>query len=256
VAGHDPLDATSVDVRPPALMPSPEDLKGVTVGVPEECFGEGLAPEVERSVMSAVELLEELGASVVRATLPHMKYGVPAYYLVADAEASANLARFDGVRYGHRSVRGDDELQQLAATRSEGFGAEVKRRIVLGTYALSAGYYDQFYLKAQKVRTLVAQDFERAFKSCDILVAPTSPVTAFRAGERLDDPLAMYLSDIYTVPASLAGIAAMSLPCGLSAEGLPIGLQLMADRFTEPAMLAVAAGLERALALTLYPPVH
>ncbi|MBN2564323.1 MAG: Asp-tRNA(Asn)/Glu-tRNA(Gln) amidotransferase subunit GatA [Candidatus Eisenbacteria bacterium] len=255
IAGHDPRDATSADVEPPELASCPENLSGVTVGVPEECFGDGLDPEVARAVTAAIDLMKELGASISRSSLPHLKYGIPAYYLVADAEASSNLARFDGVRYGHRSAGAGSAALQLGATRSAGLGAEVKRRIMLGTYALSAGYYDQFYLKAQKVRTLVASDFTRAFERCDVLVSPTSPVTAFRAGERLGDPLAMYLSDIYTVPASLAGIAAMSVPCGLSSDGLPVGLQFMIDRFREPAMLAVAARLERALGHPPGPPL-
>jgi aspartyl-tRNA(Asn)/glutamyl-tRNA(Gln) amidotransferase subunit A len=254
IAGHDPLDATSAAVAVSGEVGCPDDLSGLRVGVPDECFSEGVDSEVERSVLAAIDLMSELGASVERTTLPHLRYGIPAYYLVADAEASSNLARFDGVRYGRRSADAEDARRLVGASRSEGFGAEVKRRIMLGTYALSAGYYDQFYLKAQKVRALIAADFARAFDRFDVLAGPTSPTTAFRVGERLDDPLTMYLSDIYTVPASLAGVAAVSLPCGLSDEGLPVGLQLMADRFEESRMTAVALRMERALGNPPEPP--
>jgi aspartyl-tRNA(Asn)/glutamyl-tRNA(Gln) amidotransferase subunit A len=255
IAGHDPRDATSAAVAAPGSVGCPDDLAGVRVGVPEECMAEGNDPEVKQRVRDAIDLMSELGASVEPTTLPHLRYGIPTYYLVADAEASSNLARYDGVRYGRRSADAGDARRLVGASRSEGLGGEVKRRIMLGTYALSAGYYDQFYLKAQKVRTLIADDFTRAFERFDLLVGPTSPTTAFRAGERLDDPVAMYLSDVYTVPASLAGVAAMSMPCGLSSTGLPVGLQLMADRFREPAMIAVALRLERALGGLALPPL-
>ena len=215
--------------------------------MPEECLDERLDPDVRRSILEAVELMSGLGASVERTSLPHLKYGIPTYYLIADAEASSNLARYDGVRFGPRVAGRGDARSTSDATRSEGFGAEVKRRIMLGTYALSAGYYDQFYLKAQKVRSLIAGDFSAAFGRYDLLVSPTSPTTAFGAGERLEDPVSMSLSDIFTVPASLAGVAAMSVPCGFSSDGLPIGLQLMAERDAEPAMLSVASCLESAM---------
>jgi aspartyl-tRNA(Asn)/glutamyl-tRNA(Gln) amidotransferase subunit A len=247
IAGLDPLDATSADVPVAADAVCPPDLSGMRVGVPEECFEEGLDPEVGELVGAAIELAKELGAAVERTSLPHLKYGIPTYYLVADAEASSNLARFDGVRYGRRSSAPGDARRVMGASRSEGLGAEVKRRIMLGTYALSAGYYDRFYLKAQKVRSLIASDFASAFESFDLLVGPTSPTTAFPGGERTDDPLTMYLSDVFTVPASLAGVSAMSIPCGLSRGGLPVGLQLVADRFMEPVMTAAAMCLERAL---------
>jgi aspartyl-tRNA(Asn)/glutamyl-tRNA(Gln) amidotransferase subunit A len=179
-------------------------------------------------------------------SIPHLRFGIAAYYLVADAEASANLARYDGIRYGHRSDRAEDLDGLYRMSRSEGFGAEVKRRIMLGTYALSAGYYDQYYLKAQKVRTLLVRDFEKAFESVDVLVAPTSPTPAFALGERVHDPVSMYLSDVYTVPVNLAGLPALSVPCGLSASGLPVGLQIVADKFREPVMFRVARAYERA----------
>jgi aspartyl-tRNA(Asn)/glutamyl-tRNA(Gln) amidotransferase subunit A len=254
IAGQDPRDATSADASPLESVRRPDSLSGLRVGVPEECFPEGLDPEVERGVRRAIDAMSDLGAVVAATTLPHLAYGIPTYYLVADAEASSNLARFDGVRYGARSERTADSRSQVGASRSEGLGPEVRRRIMLGTYALSAGYYEQFYMKAQKVRTLIALDFERAFERFDILASPTSPTTAFAAGERLDDPVAMYLSDVYTVPASLAGLPAMSVPCGVSSDGLPIGLELMANRFREGQMLEVALALENALGPALRPP--
>jgi aspartyl-tRNA(Asn)/glutamyl-tRNA(Gln) amidotransferase subunit A len=250
IAGHDAMDATSAASAPPVSVAIREDLAGVRVGVPEECEGDGLDPEVRKSVLAAIEQMTELGATVERISLPHLKYGIPAYYLIADAEASSNLARYDGVRFGLREQGGGDARSMTEATRSAGFGAEVKRRIMLGTYALSAGYYDEFYMKAQRVRTLIAEDFSAAFRRYDLLVGPTSPTTAFPTGERLNDPVAMYLSDVFTVPASLAGVAAMSMPCGFSEGGLPIGLQLMAERFRESEMLSAAACLEQVLGQT------
>ena len=247
IAGEDPRDSTTAAEPVPSLLADTgTDLTGVAVGVPDEYFADGLDGSVAEKVSDAVEIIRSLGAKVLTISIPHLRFGVAAYYLVADAEASANLARYDGVRYGHRSDHAEDLESLYRMSRSEGFGAEVKRRIMLGTYALSAGYYDQYYLKAQKVRTLLARDFERAFESVDAVVAPTSPTTAFALGERVHDPVSMYLSDVYTVPVNLAGIPALSVPCGLSASGLPVGLQIMVDKFREPVMFRVAQAYERA----------
>jgi aspartyl-tRNA(Asn)/glutamyl-tRNA(Gln) amidotransferase subunit A len=215
------------------------------IGLPEEYYGDGLDREIEAAVRGAVSTMETLGATVRDVSLPHAPYAIPTYYIVADAEASSNLARYDGVRYGLREEDGD-LAGMYTATRAGGFGPEVKRRIMLGTYALSAGYYDQYYLRAQKVRTLIAGDFRRAFDHVDAIVTPTTPSVAFAIGERVDDPLAMYLSDVYTVSANLAGIPAVSVPCGRASDGLPIGLQIMVDAFREPAMFRVAYAFERA----------
>ena len=247
IAGEDPRDSTTAAEPVPEFLDGPvTDLAGLAVGVPDEYFGDGLDPSVERRVRDAVSVIEDLGASVEPISIPHLKHGVAAYYLVADAEASSNLARYDGVKYGHRSSRAADIGALYRNSRSEGFGAEVRRRIMLGTYALSEGYYDQYYLKAQKVRTLIARDFETVFESVDAVVSPTAPTAAFAVGERIDDPVAMYLSDIYTVPVNLAGIAALSVPCGLSEEGLPIGLQVAVGSFREPVMFRIARAYELA----------
>ncbi|HPC46564.1 MAG TPA: Asp-tRNA(Asn)/Glu-tRNA(Gln) amidotransferase subunit GatA [Deltaproteobacteria bacterium] len=240
IRGHDPRDSTSVDhaCRPLPLHGS--DIRGLTIGVPEEFFGEGLDRDVERSVRHALGIFEDLGARIVPLSLPNLRYCVAVYYLIAPAEASSNLARYDGVRYGTR--RGDEEglFEMYSATRSAGFGDEVKRRIMLGTYALSAGYYDAYYLKASRVRTLIVQDLEAAFTHCDLIAGPTVPVTAFGLDEMPGDPLSLYLLDIYTIPANLAGIPAMSIPCGFDERGLPIGLQLMAGAFREDLLLGAA----------------
>jgi aspartyl-tRNA(Asn)/glutamyl-tRNA(Gln) amidotransferase subunit A len=247
ISGEDPRDSTTAAEPPPALSDSgPPDLSSVSIGVPEECFGEGVASGVEARVRAAIEKMRELGASVEPVSLPHLRYGIPAYYLIADAEASSNLARYDGVKFGHRAEAAGELADVVGATRSEGFGPEVKRRIMLGTYALSRGFYDRYYLTAQKVRTLLVRDFEQAFESFDVLVTPTSPTTAFPLGDRIDDPVSMYMSDVFTVPASLAGVAALSVPCGLDEGGLPVGLQIMADKFMEAAAFRVAASYERA----------
>ena len=247
IAGHDPLDSTSV------LAPAPDYLatlrqgvKGLRVGLPKEYFIAGMDREVEAAVRAAIQQLAGLGAEVVEVSLPHTDYAVAVYYLIATAEASANLARFDGVRYGAR-VRGADVLDTYGKTRGAGFGPEVKRRIILGTYALSAGYYDAYYLQAQKVRTLIRRDFERAFQHCDVIVAPTSPTPAFKIGERVADPLQMYLCDIFTISVNLAGNCGLSLPCGFTAQPkLPIGLQLIGPAFAEPTLLRVAHAYEQA----------
>jgi aspartyl-tRNA(Asn)/glutamyl-tRNA(Gln) amidotransferase subunit A len=246
IAGHDPCDGTSVDLPVPDYTTAlTGDATGVRVGVPDEYFIEGLQPEVEEAVQTAVETLADLGAEVQRVSLPHTDHALPVYYLIAPAEASANLARYDGVRYGMRSEGGSlDEMYK--GTRGEGFGPEVKRRIMLGTYALSAGYYDAYYLKAQKVRTLIKADFDAAFEDVDVIVGPTTPTTAFRIGEKVEDPLQMYLSDVFTLSMNLAGICGLSLPCGFDDRGLPIGMQLTGPAFGEGEVLGLAHAYEQA----------
>jgi aspartyl-tRNA(Asn)/glutamyl-tRNA(Gln) amidotransferase subunit A len=249
VAGHDPRDSTSVDAPVPDYTAAlTGEIKGVRVGVPKEYFIEGMQPEVEAAVRAAVDALADLGAEVREVSLPHTDYALPVYYLIAPAEASANLARYDGVRYGLRVDESGDLIETYKDTRGQGFGPEVKRRIMLGTYALSAGYYDAYYLKAQKVRTLIKGDFDAAFESVDVIVAPTSPTTAFRIGEKTDDPLQMYLSDVFTLSMNLAGNCGLSLPCGFDVGGLPIGMQIMGPPFGEEQVLRVAHAYERATA--------
>jgi aspartyl-tRNA(Asn)/glutamyl-tRNA(Gln) amidotransferase subunit A len=245
IARYDRRDSTSVNVPASdyteALV---DDIRGMRVGVPKEYFVEGMQPEIEQRVREAIGKLAELGAEVAEVSLPHTEYSLPTYYLIAPAEASANLARYDGVKYGLSRQEGElwDNYKQ---TRQFGFGAEVKRRIMLGTYALSAGYYDAYYLKAQKVRTLIRGDFDRAFADLDVIVAPTSPTVAFKIGEKVDDPLQMYLSDIFTLSVNLAGICGISIPCGF-ADGLPVGLQIMGKPFAEETILRVAYAYEQA----------
>jgi aspartyl-tRNA(Asn)/glutamyl-tRNA(Gln) amidotransferase subunit A len=253
LSGRDPMDATSLD-HPGGDYTAAltGDVRGLRVGVVREAFGEGVEPGVRQAVQQAIERLEGLGASIGEASLPHTDYALSAYYLIAPSECSSNLARYDGVRYGLR-VAGEDSVEMMMRTRGAGFGPEVKRRIMLGTYALSAGYYEAYYGQAQKVRTLVIRDYERAFETYDVLVSPTSPTTAFRIGERTDDPLAMYLSDVFTIPANLAGVPAISIPCGLDERGLPVGFQLTAPALGEELLLRVADALERELALDLVP---
>ena len=256
IAGRDPNDQTS------SLRPVPDydaelekPVRGLTIGVPKEYFGEGLDPAVEKSVRAGVAALEREGVSVRPISLPNSPHAIAAYYLVATAEASSNLARYDGVRYGHRAQAGGSLLELYEKTRAEGFGTEVKRRILLGTYALSAGYYDAYYLRAQKVRTLIRRDFDQAFASgVDAVASPTSPWAAFRLGEKVDDPLAMYLNDIYTVPVNLAGLPGISVPSGFTQGGLPIGMQLIGRPFEEGTLLRLARATERALALPQRPP--
>ncbi|MBE0618298.1 MAG: Asp-tRNA(Asn)/Glu-tRNA(Gln) amidotransferase subunit GatA, partial [Proteobacteria bacterium] len=221
------------------------DVRGLRVGVPREYFVEGTDPEVEAAVQKAIQIYRELGAEVREVSLPHTEYAVAVYYLIATAEASSNLARYDGVKYGLR-VEGGDLLATYRATRARGFGAEVKRRIMLGTYALSAGYYDAYYRRAQKVRALIARDFREAFAQVDVIACPTAPTPAFRFGEKTGDPLQMYLSDIFTIPCNLAGLPGVSLPCGFTQGGLPIGLQLLAAPFAEPILLRAAHAYEQA----------
>jgi aspartyl-tRNA(Asn)/glutamyl-tRNA(Gln) amidotransferase subunit A len=253
IAGYDPRDSTSMNVPVPDYGAAlGKDLTGVRIGVPREYFIEGLQPEVETAVRAAVDILSDLGAEVREISLPHTEYALPVYYLIAPAEASANLARYDGVRYGLRADSNDAGglLEMYKATRGEGFGPEVKRRIMLGTYALSAGYYDAYYLKAQKVRTLIKNDFDAAYEEVDVIVGPTSPVTAFRIGEKIDDPLQMYLVDLFTLSMNLAGICGLSLPCGFDTKtgqgSLPIGLQITGPAFGEEQVLQVAHAYEQA----------
>ncbi len=246
IARYDRRDSTSVNVTTPAytagLVP---EVKGVKIGVPDEYFIEGMQPAVEAAVRQAIDTLVEMGAEVDRVSLPHTDYCLPVYYLIAPAEASANLARYDGIRYGFSYAQAEDVWDGYRQTRGSGFGAEVKRRIMLGTYALSAGYYDAYYLQAQKVRTLIKGDFDAAFERFDVVVCPTSPTVAFKIGEKAEDPLQMYLSDIFTLACNLAGICGLSLPCGF-ADGLPIGLQIMGPAFGEAAILRVAYAYEQA----------
>ncbi len=247
IAGRDPMDSTSAEVPVPDYVSElDKPVKGTRIGVAKEYFGEGLDGEVRKAVEAAIQKLASLGCEIVQVSLPHTKYAIPAYYLVATAEASSNLARFDGVRYGFRAKGVRSLSDMYRRSRDQGFGAEVKRRIMLGTYALSAGYYDAYYLKAQRVRTLLTRDFEEAFKKVDAIVAPTSPTAAFKLGEKVDDPLAMYLADIYTVTANLAGIPGISIPVGTTKEKLPIGMQIFGKHFDESTILRVANAYEKA----------
>jgi len=250
IAGHDPMDSTSANLPVPdytkALV---NDVKGLTIGIPKEYFVEGMDPQVEQAVQEAISLLKKKGAIFKEISLPHTRYAVSTYYIVATAEASSNLARYDGVRYGLRALpkqpRKTAIVDMFEETRDQGFGRESKRRIMLGTYALSSGYYDAYYLRGQKVRTLIKQDFDTAFETCDAVITPTSPTTAFKIGEKTDDPLSMYLSDIYTISANLSGIPAISIPCGFSKERLPIGLQLLAKPFDEEMLFRIAFSYEQ-----------
>ena len=247
IAGRDPMDATSAEVPVPDYVAQLEKpVRGLRLGVAKEYFGEGLDPEVKKAVEAAIQKLAQLGCEIVPVSLPHTEYAIPTYYIVATAEASSNLARFDGVRYGYRAGDARTLSEMYRRSRDHGFGAEVKRRIMLGTYALSAGYYDAYYLKAQKVRTLLVRDFEEAFKKVDAIVTPTSPTAAFKLGEKVDDPLAMYLADIFTVTADLAGIPGISIPCGETKENLPVGLQILGKHFDEATILRVAHAYEQA----------
>jgi aspartyl-tRNA(Asn)/glutamyl-tRNA(Gln) amidotransferase subunit A len=247
IAGRDPMDSTSADVPVPDYVAELEKpVLGLKLGVAKEYLGEGLDKEVRSAIEAAIQKLAKQGCEIVEISLPHTKYAIPAYYIVATAEASSNLARFDGVRYGYRAKDARTLSEMYRRSRDQGFGAEVKRRIMLGTYALSAGYYDAYYLKAQKVRTLLTRDFEEAFGKVDAIVAPVSPTAAFKLGEKVDDPLAMYLADIYTVTADLAGIPGISVPCGETREKLPIGLQILGRHFDESTVLRVAQASEKA----------
>jgi aspartyl-tRNA(Asn)/glutamyl-tRNA(Gln) amidotransferase subunit A len=248
IAGHDPRDSTSVPRKVPDYTDSlPGDLKGITIGIPEEYRAtEGLDPAVLSSVNDAVAVLEKLGAKRVDVSLPHTEYAVAVYYVIAPSEASSNLARYDGVKYGFRNPQNGGLMDMYRSTRSRGFGSEVQRRIIIGTYCLSAGYYDAYYGKASQVRTLIMDDFKKAYETCDVIVCPVAPTAAFKIGENIDDPLTMYLSDIFTLSANLAGIPGMSIPCGFSADGLPIGMQIMGNHFNEEKIFKVAYGFEQA----------
>lgn len=245
MAGHDPLDSTSMPVPVPNYLNHlTGDIKGLRVGIPKEYFVEGMQPEVEAAIRTAIEKLKELGAEIVEISLPHTEYSLPVYYLIATSEASANLARFDGIRYGAR-VEGQDMWDTYKKTRGQGFGAEVKRRIMLGTYALSAGYYDAFYGKATQVRALIKQDFDRAFENVDVIACATSPSVAFKIGQKMDDPLEMYLADVLTISINLAGVCAINVPCGFGEGGMPIGFQLIGKPFNEETILRVAHAYEQ-----------
>jgi len=250
IAGYDPKDSTSLNVKIPnyvkSLRPNFKVRGVLRVGVISETFGQGLDPVVEKAVTKAIETLQELGAEIHVVSCPRFRYGLPAYYIIAPSEASANLARYDGVKYGIRDEEANNLLSMYTKTRAAGFGPEVKRRIMLGTYALSAGYYDAYYLKAQKVRTLIKKDFDSAFEKVDILVSPTAPTTAFKVGDKTADPLSMYLTDLMTIPVNLAGLPGVSIPCGFDEKGLPIGLQLIGNVLQEELLLQVAYAYEQA----------
>src|SRR5215471_10005763 len=251
VAGRDPMDSTSAQVPVPDYVVELEKpVRGLKIGVAKEYFGEGLDEEVRAAVEAAIEKLKGLGCEVVPVSLPHTPYAIPTYYLIATAEASSNLARYDGVRYSHRALGVTTLPEMYRRSRDEGFGPEVKRRIMLGTYALSAGYYDAYYLKAQKVRTLLARDFEEAFRTVDAIVTPTTPTAAFKLGEKTDDPLEMYLADIYTVVGDLVGVPGISVPCGHTKSGLPIGLQILGKHFDESTVLRLGHAVEHGMALS------
>jgi aspartyl-tRNA(Asn)/glutamyl-tRNA(Gln) amidotransferase subunit A len=245
ISGHDLCDATSADLPAPDFTSLlGKDIKGMKLGIPKEYFIEGMDADVENSVKLAIKQLESVGAVPVEVSLPHTGYAIAAYYILATSEASSNLARYDGVKYGLR-VEGKDLLDMYMNTRAAGFGAEVKRRIILGTYALSSGYYDAYYKKAQQVRTLIKQDFDNVFEKVDVIVTPTSPTPAFRAGEKTDDPLQMYLADIFTISVNLAGVPAVSIPCGFTSQNLPVGLQIIGRHFDEESILKIAYAYEQ-----------
>ncbi len=248
IAGHDPHDSTSASVQvPPYAETLQKDVKGLKIGVPWDFFGDGVEPDIQDRLKKGIRLIESLGCSIEEIKLPHAKYAIDVYYIVAPAEASSNLARFDGVRYGYRSPDSAASLTGMyRQTREEGFGAEVKRRIMLGTYALSSGYYDAYYLKAQKVRSLISNDFRSAFDKVDLIACPISPTVAFKLGEKMEDPLAMYLSDIFTITGNLAGVPCISLPCGKDSRQLPIGLQILGRHFGEQTLLQLSHAFEQA----------
>jgi aspartyl-tRNA(Asn)/glutamyl-tRNA(Gln) amidotransferase subunit A len=253
MAGHDENDTTSVDIAVPDFEAAlTGDIRGLKVGIPKEYRIEGMSDEIEKLWTQGIDWLKAAGAEIVDVSLPHTKYALPAYYIVAPAEASSNLARYDGVRYGLR-VQGSDITDMYEKTRAAGFGEEVRRRILIGTYVLSAGYYDAYYIKAQKIRTLIAQDFSRAYEKVDVLLTPTAPSPAFAIGEKVNDPLSMYLNDVFTVPVNLAGLPGISLPAGLSSNGLPLGLQLIGRTFDEETLLRVAGVLEEAAGFSAEP---
>jgi len=245
IAGHDPCDSTSAEVPVPNYASQlTKDVKGIRIGIPKEYFGDALDTEIRQAVERKIDILRANGAAIEEISLPHTEYTIATYYILATAEASSNLARYDGARYGFRTEDAADLSEMYIKSRSKGFGAEVKRRIMLGTYVLSAGYYDAYYRKGQKVRRLIKEDFDKAFARVDCLITPTSPSTSFKAGDKMDDPLQMYLSDIYTTSVNLAGIPGISIPCGEDHQGLPIGMQILGPQFGEPTILRVADYLE------------
>ncbi|SHF82748.1 Asp-tRNA(Asn)/Glu-tRNA(Gln) amidotransferase subunit GatA [Ornithinibacillus halophilus] len=247
IAGHDNMDSTSANVEVPEYTKElTGDVKGLKIAVPKEYLAEGVNPEVKETVLNALKVYESLGATWEEVSLPHSKYAVAAYYLLSSSEASANLARFDGVRYGVRSENAENMIDMFKKSRSEGFGEEVKRRIMLGTFALSSGYYDAYYKKAQKVRTLIKNDFDKIFEDYDVVIGPTTPTPAFKVGEKIDDPLTMYANDILTIPVNLAGVPGISIPCGFSENGLPIGLQIIGEHFDESTVYRTAHAYEKA----------
>ena len=255
MAGHDARDSTSLDrpaedytrlLKENAANAGAKPLAGLRIGLPREYFGAGTESDIAKAIEAAIAGLRSLGATTVDVSLPNVDYSLPVYYVISPAEASSNLARFDGVRYGHRAAKYDDLMDMYKKTRAEGFGAEVKRRILVGTYVLSHGYYDAYYLKAQQVRRLIADDFQRAYQSCDVIVGPTSPTTAFCLGDKTDDPLKMYLNDIFTIASNLTGTPAISIPCGFDGKGLPIGLQIQGNAFAEAQILNVAHRYQQA----------
>jgi len=255
ISGYDPYDSTSINVEVPDFKEFlVKDVKGIRIGIPGEYFIEGMDPDVEKSIYEAVDHLKGFGAEIVRISLPHTEYAVAVYYIICTAEASSNLARYDGVKYGLRSKGYRDLFEMYSKTRAEGFGKEVKRRIILGTYVLSAGYYEAYYRKASQVRTLMRKDFEDAFRKADVILSPTAPTPAFRIGEKVEDPLQMYLSDIHTIPVNLAGIPAVTIPCGFSRDDLPIGLQMMGKHFDEGKLLRVAYTFEQTTGFHLRKP--
>ena len=246
IAGHDPRESTSVPMEVPDYCAFlSRGIEGWTVGIPKEYFIEGIDPEIAEAMKKTIGVIESLGAKCIEITLPHTEYCLAVYYVIAPAEASSNLARYDGVKYGFRSQDGRDLMEMYKKTRSQGFGAEVKRRIMIGTYALSSGYYDAYYKKASQVRALIKRDFEEAFKQCDVILTPTSPTPAFKIGEKTDDPLQMYLSDIFTISTNLAGIPGISVPCGYTGSGLPIGVQFLAGHFEEGKLIQIASAYEK-----------
>ncbi len=247
IAGRDSMDSTSADTPVPEYLSElKKDIKGLKIGIPKEYFIKGIDVEVETLIKKAIKLLEENGAIIEEVTLPHTEYGLAVYYIIAPSEASSNLARYDGVKYGYRTKNSNNLMEMYMKTRAEGFGTEVKRRIMLGTYALSSGYYDAYYRKAQQVRRLIKEDFEDAFKKVDAILTPTSPTPAFKFGEKTSDPLTMYLSDVFTIPVNLAGLPGISIPCGFSSDGLPVGLQIIGKPFEEGTILRIANNYEKA----------
>jgi aspartyl-tRNA(Asn)/glutamyl-tRNA(Gln) amidotransferase subunit A len=246
IAGNDPMDATTSPLPvPPYRKEMTKGIKGLKIGLPKEYFIEGMDPEVENAVRAAAETFKSLGATIKEVSLPHTDYGIATYYIICPSEVSSNMARYDGIRFGHTAPKPSDLLDYYRRVRSEGFGPEVKRRIMVGTYALSAGYYDAYYLKAQKVRTLVRQDFENAFKNVDVILAPCAPTPAFKIGAHVDDPVQMYLEDVFTVPINLAGIPGLAIPCGFSKNNLPIGMQLLGPQFGESTLFRAGHAFEQ-----------